>query len=148
MKRYIPLIFLGVAFLLITWSFQEGLETKMPLPKNNDVSYTYLIRTDDDWTINEKTIEGIVNDTRIERCIVVYPIGPDPDKFFVMMDEKAFSEDPRVRLLFLYNKNTTAAASFLKSMDVDESEKWKQSLFVYAKGSDKMTKQVGNLTVL
>jgi hypothetical protein len=145
MKKYIPLMILCVVFFALT-SFREGLTTKKTL--NNDMSYTYLIRTEEDWTVNEKTIDGIVSDTRVERCIVVYPIGPEPDKFFMMMDEKAPSEGPRVRFLFLYNKNTTAAAAFLKSLDVDESEKWKQSLFVYAKGSDKMTKQMGNITVL
>ena len=145
MIKYIPLMILCIVFLALT-SFQEGMTTKKPL--DNDVSYTYLIRTNDDWTINEKTIEGIVKDTRMERCIVVYPIGPDPDKIFMFMDEKAPSDEPRLRLLFLYNKNTTAATSFLTSMDVDESEKWKQSLFVYAKKSDKMTKQVGNITIL
>lgn len=151
MKKYIPLVVVCILLIALTWSVQEGLETKKMKGKvpTRDLSYTYMIRSDDDWTLNEKTIEGIITDTRMERCIIMYPIGTtNADKFFVFMDEKAFSEDPRVRLLILYNKDTTALDSFLQMLDIDASDKWRQSLFVFAKDADKPTKQIRDITVL
>lgn len=162
---------------MMTWKVQEGMKSKKEKDKKdkkdidnvvkgaikiskksgnnpekksgfNDFSYTYYISTNDDWNINQRTIRGILEDTSQERCVILYPIGTSPDKLFSFMDEEYPPTGPRIRLVLLYNSQIGILTSILNMLEVFETNALKQSLFLYAKGSTKITKKRGNIVPL
>jgi len=177
MKKYIPLVIVGIVFIAITWNIQEGNTNKdkkdnkdnkdkndkkdkkdnnqdnqggdinQQSPQDN-VSYTYTILSDDDWDINQRSIQGILSDTTQERCVIVYPSGMDPKTLFSFMDVESPSEEPRIRLVILYNTKLKVLKFLLPMLNLNESSAWKQAMFIYAKNSDSITKKVGNITPL
>jgi hypothetical protein len=150
MKKYIPLVVLCMIYLAMTWTLQEGMKVKSSKTKSKmkDAYYTYTILSQDDWDMNKGTIESIITNTLQERCVVLYPVGTDPKKLFSFIEEEAPSDDPRVRLVIVYNKEVNVVPSVLSIMELGESTSWNQAMFIFAKGSDKITKKVGNITPL
>jgi hypothetical protein len=150
MKKYIPLVVLCMIYLAMTWTLQEGMKVKSSKTKSKmkDAYYTYTILSQDDWDMNKRTIESIITNTLQERCVVLYPVGTDPKKLFSFIEEEAPSDDPRVRLVIVYNKEVNVVPSVLSIMELGESTSWNQAMFIFAKGSDKITKKVGNITPL
>lgn len=176
--KYILLMILSILFIMMTWKVQEGMKgkkdkkdkNKRDIEKivkgaikgskktgknpekisgfNDDFSYTYYILTNDDWNINRRTIQGILEDKSQERCLVLYPIGTDPKKIFSFMDEQYPPTGSRIRLVLLYNSQIGILSPILNMLDVFATSELKQSLFLYAKGSDTITQKVGNIVPL
>jgi hypothetical protein len=181
MKKYILVMMLGILFIIMTWTVQEGMKDKKDKKDigkvvikgstkgakkvkesgnsegksktksqsfDNDLSYSYVISTNDDWNINQRTIQGILDDLSQERFVILYPIGTSPKKLFSFIDEQYPPTGPRIRLVILYNPRINVLSPMLNILEIFETSDLKQSLFIYAKGSDKVTKKIGNITPL